>query len=245
MNAKLFTRNVWAIALLALSWFCTSCETTYTHLSHYVARYNLDLSALTIQPENQFLYIRDTGVEGIWADTNNDEERKQFLKLSEKNGDIGYNREIEFNSQESLWHDKHQYLAEQIVAVDIKASNDWNGKMESGASLNHLFYIYSLSPDKYLQNKFKLDFEKENTFSTKIPEIAALNKQRIVEYKHTALPFGGLVSEVNLRNYRLIGCNERTYFALFPINTPPSGAGLRVTLTFESGAQHVMEYTYP
>ena len=170
---------------------------------------------------------------------NEDDASGLFERLSSYNQDMSYNRIARTNTVEFFMRPKRVFLSEQIVDVDVTSDVAWDAVHPAGSSLKDLFIFFSSSPDSYIRSGYRdIDRKALNEFFMKNSNQTLLyyGKCTLEEFLDTFLPFGGKLSELNLKNYYLIRSGHYHLFLLFPaVPIPAPETKVTVSMTLSNG----------
>ena len=179
-----------------------------------------------IDYKKNYTYVKEDDASGI------------FECLSERNYDMSYNGTANLAS-ESLRRIRRVFLSEQIVDVDVTSDVAWDAVHPAGSSLKDLFIFFSSSPDSYIRSGYRdIDRKALNEFFMKNSNQTLLyyGKCTLEEFLDTFLPFGGKLSELNLKNYNLIRSGHYHLFLLFPaVPIPAPETKVTVSMTLSNG----------
>ena len=233
-------RNIRILFVFIISaFFISSCnEKCYKHfVDAYITSFegitanegysNSNIIPIRIDRKKSYTGISEDDITGL------------FERLSSYNQDMSYNRIARANTVEFFMRPKRVFLSEQIVDVDVTSDVAWDAIHPVGSSLKDLFIFFSASPDSYIRSGYRdIDRKALNEFFMKNSNQTLLyyGKCILEEFIDTFLPFGGKLSELNLKNYNLIRSGHYHLFLLFPtVPIPAPETKVTVSMTLSNG----------
>lgn len=169
-----------------------------------------------------------------------------FNEISKEVGDVGYNRTVEVNSLEDIKLSYNVYCSVPIASVEITSSVSIGTSYPAGSNLNDLFWCLSSSPDLYIKQRYKIDTNSVNALDSKLSEIDKRFEDIYLSTRNVqpeAVPFFKKLSDVNFKQYRLLGWGGN-YFWFAPVdNTLAAGTPLTITIAFANGEVTVVPFS--
>lgn len=245
-------KGVRSLMLLAVALFVMGCRKESAFFEHFIYEFEVrdyrisvmqgwgSDRSLLIRCASDRSFSRRVGARSQGAD------RALYEKLCIEIGDVAYNRKerLVYGSPETIgWN---TYFAAQIKDISIVSDVDWDIDHPAGSSLDNLFAFLSYTPDKYIRQGYKYD--REDALEVINKAVQRFGVEATDFWRSSPLtvhfPVAGLLAEIDFSSFRLLGANMSPG-ELHPLVTPPSGAKVIVSITFEGVGVKTAEYTYP
>ena len=169
--------------------------------------------------------------------------QKQFAEyesLCARYGDTDYNR------TEFTWTIQRDYLADNIVSIEVRSAADFDAQHPAGTLLNDLCTLLSASPLPYIESGYTQTYDWDAD-----PEGYAADPRHREYFPNApenigSTPFALPLADCRADDLRLMGDGKNTLCLLRFDRAPQAGAEvqpLTITLTDECGREIVVETT--
>lgn len=174
------------------------------------------------------------------------EDLERYKKLCLKYGDTGFNRDVKTYDEDYYSMQRTVFFSEKVKGIQVKSLENWGEGYPSGTNLNDQFLFFSASPDKYIQQGYRLEKGYFERFEEEMdPRFKGPYSLLVSGLNYTCLPFIETLSDVDFSNYALLGFNRKLgYFAPVNPNLSLSGKSIEIEVLFENGEVGVVQYTF-
>lgn len=209
------------------------------NIKYYIAGFRQQVDSLYLQEVTQpngyyhslLSYRYGVGKDGIcWTDSD-----EGCAALCERYGDTHYNKRL--YQLERVDRYTATFCTDRVDSIQITAAIDVDAAHPAGASLNDLFYVFTVTPEDYIRRGYKTD---DALLEYTLGQIPAWLRKKITEdnlylLNNTLTPIYGRADDVNLPQYELLGWQGRLLELYSERVTPSEDLGLKVRVYFRSG----------